>query len=55
MVQLEEVPDEELFAQQSGPKAEDEEEWDTSDGRHNTITIQATQADQPLQTPTYQT
>ncbi|KJX99277.1 mitochondrial import receptor subunit tom22 like protein [Zymoseptoria brevis] len=31
MVQLEEVPDEELFAQQSGPKAEDEEEWDTSD------------------------
>lgn len=30
MVKLEEVPDEELFAEQAGPK--DEDEWDTDDG-----------------------
>ena len=30
MVKLEEVPDEELFASQQGPK--DEDEWDTDDG-----------------------
>ena len=31
MVKLEEVPDEELYASQQGPK-EDEDEWDTDDG-----------------------
>jgi import receptor subunit TOM22 len=31
MVKLEEVPDEELFAQQQGPKDE-EDDWDTDDG-----------------------
>jgi import receptor subunit TOM22 len=36
MVQLEEVPDEELFAQQTGPKTEEEEDWDTSDGARTT-------------------
>lgn len=32
MVKLEEVPDEELYAEQEGPKVEDEDEWDTDDG-----------------------
>lgn len=31
MVQLEEVPDEELYAQQPGQK-EDEDDWDTDSG-----------------------
>ncbi|KAH9843390.1 mitochondrial import receptor subunit tom22 like protein [Teratosphaeria destructans] len=31
MVQLEEVQDEELNAQQPGPKVEDEDDWDTDD------------------------
>lgn len=34
MVKLEEVPDEELFASQQGPK-DDEDEWDTDDGTHD--------------------
>lgn len=33
MVQLEEVPDEELYAQQPGQK-EDEDDWDTDSGMH---------------------
>lgn len=34
MVKLEEVPDEELFQQQPGPKEdEDEDEWGTDDGK----------------------
>ena len=32
MVQLEEVPDEELNASQPGPTKEEEDEWDTDDG-----------------------
>jgi mitochondrial import receptor subunit TOM22 len=32
MVQLEEVEDDELNAQQPGPKAEDDDEWDTDTG-----------------------
>lgn len=33
MVQLEEVPDEELYAQQPGEK-EDEDDWDTDSGTY---------------------
>lgn len=32
MVQLEEVPDDELNAAQPGPGKEDEDEWDTDSG-----------------------
>lgn len=32
MVQLEEVPDQELHAPQAGPQKEDEDDWDTDDG-----------------------
>ncbi|KAF2720408.1 mitochondrial import translocase, subunit Tom22 [Polychaeton citri CBS 116435] len=31
MVKLEEVPDEELFASQTGPEKEEESDWDTDD------------------------
>jgi hypothetical protein len=36
MVQLEEVPDDELNQQQPGPK-EDDDEWDTDTGRRNAM------------------
>ena len=32
MVQLEEVPDDELNAQQPGPGKDDEDDWDTDTG-----------------------
>ena len=35
MVKLEEVPDEELYTSQQGPK-EDEDEWDTDSGMDRT-------------------
>lgn len=34
MVQLEEVQDEDYNQQQAGPRKEEEEDWDTSDGMH---------------------
>lgn len=34
MVQLEEVPDDELNAQQPGPSKDDEDDWDTDTGKH---------------------
>lgn len=34
MVQLEEVPDDELNAQQPGPGKDDEDDWDTDTGKH---------------------
>ncbi len=38
MVQLEEVPDDALYAQQPGPEKDDEDDWDTDTGNTHHLT-----------------